>query len=244
MTHPDIQKNSHTGSYFTDPNAYQETPSSTDGLRQEKRAVLNSKNKQDKKIQPVSDKWNLILVNPWNHIPDSYQVTLSSIQYGGHSIDSRCYPQLVQMLDDCEEAGLHPLICSSYRSASDQKALFQERVEELKQQGYTAKNARSKAAVSVAVPGTSEHQLGLAVDIVDQYHQLLNITQESTPVQQWLMENSWKYGFILRYPSEKSDLTGIIYEPWHYRYVGKKAAKVIYKKEICLEEYLETYVKS
>lgn len=246
VTHPDIRNKSQAASFFTDPNTYTENPSSTDGLRQEKRALLTSQDKLDKSMHTVSasDKWNLILVNPWNHIPESYEVELTLIQNGGHAIDTRCYPYLMQMLEDCKDAGLHPLICSSYRSAADQKSLFKERVQELKQQGYTAKNARIKAAVSVAVPGTSEHQLGLAVDIVDQYYQLLNISQESTPVQQWLMENSWKYGFILRYPSEKSDLTGIIYEPWHYRYVGKKAAKVIHKQGICLEEYLETFGQS
>jgi len=90
----------------------------------------------------------------------------------------------------------------------------------------------------VAVPGTSEHQLGLAVDIVDLDHQLLDETQEDTPVQRWLLAHSWEYGFILRYPSEKSELTGIIYEPWHYRYVGKEHAKVMFQQGVCLEEYV------
>lgn len=90
----------------------------------------------------------------------------------------------------------------------------------------------------MAVPGTSEHQLGLALDIVDISNQTLDESQENTPVQKWLMNNSWRYGFILRYPTDKSDITGISYEPWHYRYVGKKAAKEIYDAQICLEEYL------
>ena len=90
----------------------------------------------------------------------------------------------------------------------------------------------------MAVPGTSEHQLGLAVDIVDTANQHLDESQETTDVQKWLLQNSWKYGFILRYPSDKSDITGIIYEPWHYRYVGKDAAKAIYEEGICLEEYV------
>ena len=120
-----------------------------------------------------------------------------------------------------------------------QRSLFQERTDELVAQGYSKKDARTKAATSVARPGTSEHQAGLAVDIVDSSHQILDATQQDTPVQQWLMENSWKYGFILRYPNDKSSLTGIIYEPWHYRYVGIEAAAEIYEREICLEEYLE-----
>ena len=93
----------------------------------------------------------------------------------------------------------------------------------------------------MALPGTSEHQLGLAVDIVDMGYQQLDIEQENTPVQRWLIENSWKYGFVLRYPTEKSEITGIIYEPWHYRYVGKAAAKEMYRKNLCLEEYLAQY---
>ena len=91
----------------------------------------------------------------------------------------------------------------------------------------------------MAVPGTSEHQLGLALDIVDRSNQNLDESQEDTAVQQWLMKHSWEYGFILRFPTGKSDVTGIIYEPWHYRYVGKEAAKEIYDRGICLEEYLD-----
>ena len=99
-------------------------------------------------------------------------------------------------------------------------------------QGYSEENARTEVGKVVAVPSTSEHQLRLAVDIVDIEN------QEKTAVQKWLMENSWRYGFILRYPNDKSDITGIVYEPWHYRYVGKEAAKEIYDLDVCLEEYL------
>lgn len=92
-------------------------------------------------------------------------------------------------------------------------------------------------------PGTSEHHTGLALDIVSQNYQLLDEEQENTPEQQWLMHNSYKYGFILRYPNDKSKITGIHYEPWHYRYVGKEIAKEIYEQGICLEEYLENLQK-
>ena len=91
----------------------------------------------------------------------------------------------------------------------------------------------------IAVPGTSEHEIGLAVDIVDVNYQLLDDEQENTGTQQWLMKNCWKYGFILRYPQNKKDITGVIYEPWHYRYVGRKNAKKIMKQGLCLEEYLQ-----
>ena len=94
------------------------------------------------------------------------------------------------------------------------------------------------AAKAVAIPGTSEHQLGLAVDLVDANMQDLTSAQESTETQKWLMANSWRYGFIHRYPNGKTDITGIIYEPWHYRYVGKDAAQEIFNRDITLEEYL------
>lgn len=189
-------------------------------------------------IRYDAKEWNLVLVNPWNELPDNYEIRLSSLP-GGHSIDSRCYSYLMDMLDDCSSAGYRPLICSSYRTQEKQESLFQERMDELVAEGYSAKEARIKAASSVARPDTSEHQLGLAVDIVDQSRQTLDAAQEYTPVQQWLMKNSWKYGFILRYPQDKSSLTGIIYEPWHYRYVGVQAAEEIFQRGICLEEYLE-----
>ena len=95
-----------------------------------------------------------------------------------------------------------------------------------------------KAAKEVAVPGTSEHQLGLAVDIIDTNNWNLDESQESMPTQQWLIANSWRYGFILRYPNGTTNITGIIYEPWHYRYVGCQVAKEIYERGITLEEYL------
>ena len=110
-------------------------------------------------------------------------------------------------------------------------------------QGYSPSDARIEAAKAVAIPGTSEHQLGLAVDIVDLRYQVLDAGQEDTATQQWLMQNSWKYGFILRYPNDKTAVTGIIYEPWHYRYVGRENAKAIYESGLCLEEYLQAQGK-
>lgn len=181
--------------------------------------------------------FNLILVNPWNNIPDDYQVLLQDLG-GGEQIDRRCYPPLEDMLKDCRAAGLDPLICSAYRSNEMQKQLFENQVGEWLSQGYSLEEAKAEAGKVVAAPGTSEHQLGLAVDIVDVANQMLDESQENTPVQQWLMKNSWKYGFILRYPNNKSDITGIIYEPWHYRYVGKDVAAEIYEQGLCLEEYL------
>ncbi len=185
-----------------------------------------------------SGEWNLILVNPWHEIPEDYEVELTELK-NGQAVDSRCYPELQQMMDDCRADGLNPVICASYRTMEKQQALFNDKKRRVIREGCPASSADEEAAKTVARPGTSEHQLGLALDIVDLDYQQLDTRQEETPVQKWLMENSWKYGFILRYPTDKSNITGIIYEPWHYRYVGKEAAKVIHEKGICLEEYLE-----
>lgn len=144
-----------------------------------------------------------------------------------------------RMMDDCRAAGLEPVICSSYRTLETQQRLYENKIRRLMNEGLSREEATAQAGTVVAVPGTSEHQTGLALDIVDASYQVLDTAQESTAVQQWLMANSWEYGFILRYPSEKSDLTGIIYEPWHYRYVGQDAAREMRELGMCLEEYLE-----
>ena len=181
--------------------------------------------------------WNLILVNTWNPLPEDYSITTT--QFGnGQAVDERCYSDLQAMLDACRADGLSPVVCSSYRTWEKQETLYNNLVDKLTAQGYSAEDAKEAAGKEIAVPGTSEHQSGLAVDIVDLNHQILDSAQEDTPVQKWLMEHCWEYGFILRYPNGKSELTGIIYEPWHYRYVGREAAKEITEAGLCLEEYL------
>ncbi len=188
--------------------------------------------------QREDSEWNLILVNPWNPISAYYTVELVELQ-NGQAIDERAYPELQDMMDAMRAEGLSPLICSSYRSAAKQQSLYKNRVYRFLQEGYSQAESESEAKKWVAFPGTSEHQTGLAVDIVSMDYQMLDENQENTREQQWLMENSYKYGWILRYPNEKSAITGIYYEPWHYRYVGKKAAEEIYRRGLCLEEYLE-----
>ena len=184
------------------------------------------------------DDWQILLVNRWNPLPDGYTFERTKLKYG-HSVDSRAYPDLQEMMDDCRAAGLEPVICSSYRTLETQQRLYENKIRRLMNEGLSREEATAQAGTVVAVPGTSEHQTGLALDIVDASYQVLDTAQESTAVQQWLMANSWEYGFILRYPSEKSDLTGIIYEPWHYRYVGQDAAREMRELGMCLEEYLE-----
>ena len=183
------------------------------------------------------DAWQLRLVSAAHPLPEDFEVPELTKLKGGHAIDSRVYPALQQMMDDCRAAGLNPVICSSYRTHDKQEELFRKKVNTLRKQGYSQEEAETEAARWVARPGTSEHETGLAVDIVDKSYQLLDEKQEQTPVQQWLMAHCAEYGFILRYPVEKSDLTGIGYEPWHYRYVGTEAAKAITEQGLCLEEY-------
>ena len=184
--------------------------------------------------------WRLTLVNPTTPMEAGYEPPQLTQLQNGQAVDSRCYADLQQMMDDCRAAGCEPLICSSYRTQEKQERLFEQKVDSLLAEGYSQTQAEEIAGENVAVPGTSEHQLGLAVDIVDVNQQVLEEEQEDTPTQQWLLANSWKYGFILRYPENKSSITGITYEPWHYRYVGRQAAQEIYSQGICLEEYLES----
>ena len=188
-------------------------------------------------LEQQREEWYLLLVNKWNPIDRDYSLDLVELR-NGHAVDIRAYPDLQDMMDDARAEGLQPIICSSYRTNQRQRDLFKNQVDKYLALGLTEEEAEEQAAKWVAVPGTSEHQTGLAVDIVALDYQILDEGQEDTPEQKWLMENSYKYGYILRYPTEKSDLTGIHYEPWHYRYVGKEVAKEIYDLGICLEEYL------
>ena len=182
----------------------------------------------------------LTLVNPWNTIPDGYEPQLCTLS-DGQQIDRRCYDDLMQMLDDCRAAGNSPYICSAYRTWDKQQALFDNKIQRLENEGYDAETARVEAAKVVAAPGTSEHQLGLAADIIDTGYTNLDEGQENTATQQWLMAHCWDYGFILRYPNGTTDITGIIYEPWHYRYVGRTAAAQIHELGVTFEEYIDMF---
>ena len=181
--------------------------------------------------------WRLTRVNPWTPLPEGYQPTLATVE-NGYQVDQRCANYLEAMLAACREAGLSPVLCSAYRTQEKQTALYENLVGKRMAQGLSREDAETQAAKEVARPGTSEHQLGLAVDIVDASYQLLDTHQEDTPVQQWLMEHCWEYGFLLRYPPDKGAVTGIIYEPWHYRYVGRDHAQAIGQAGLCLEEFL------
>lgn len=177
--------------------------------------------------------WNLMLVNHENYIPHNYQVELTELS-NGEKVDSRIYPELQKMFDDARAQGYGLFVAAGYRTTEKQQQLMDEKIEAYENEGYSGAEAKRLAEQWVAIPGTSEHQMGIAVDINAD-----TTISSSDAVYTWLAENAYKYGFIKRYPSDKTDITGVINEPWHYRYVGKEAAQEIYLQDICLEEYIE-----
>lgn len=186
---------------------------------------------------PDQDDWKLTLVNASCPLEEGYTPKLAEIE-NNYYFDARAVSYLQKMLADGRKEGLDFWVCSAYRTIEKQTELYDDKVRRLEAEGMSHTRALQEAAAEVAYPGTSEHALGLAVDIVARDYQMLDEKQEKTEEQQWLMKHCWKYGFILRYPTDKTEETGIIYEPWHYRYVGKEAAKEIMEQGICLEEYL------
>lgn len=204
----------------------------TSALQSTQTAVLTAAD------QAVSQEdWQLLLVNAWHKLPEDYHVELKTLA-NGLQVDARIYDDLNAMLTDCREAGLEPIVCSAYRTEDTQTRLYRNKVSRLLSAGWSRDTVEQEAARWVAPPGTSEHQTGLALDIVSADYQLLDEQQAQTPEQQWLMAHCWEYGFVLRYPADKCAVTGIGYEPWHYRYVGKEAAREMQQKGLCLEEYL------
>lgn len=183
--------------------------------------------------------WMLTLVNKWNPMESGYKPAVAEIE-NNYYFDARAVGYLQEMLAAGRREGLDFWVCSAYRTIEKQTDLFEDKVRRVTAEtGLTGEAAREKAGTEVAFPGTSEHNLGLAVDIVARDYQILDEKQARTEEARWLKENCWKYGFILRYPTDKTEETGIIFEPWHYRYVGEKAAKEIMEQGICLEEYLD-----
>ena len=180
--------------------------------------------------------WRLLLVNPWNPLPEDFQVELAALE-SGFSVDQRIYDDLQQMLGDARKDGMELVICSAYRTLEQQQWLYDARVERAAAEGFAEPGV--EAGRWVAKPNTSEHQTGLALDITAAQYRCLTEDQDQTPEQRWLMDNAWRYGFILRYPQDKCAITGIGYEPWHYRYVGRDTAAEMTRRGLCLEEYLE-----
>ena len=186
---------------------------------------------------PVSEEWNLIVVNRWNELPEDYEVDLTELS-NGQMVDSRVYPYLQEMFDAARTEDVYPVVREGYRTAEEQQEILDDKIQSYINQGYSQVKAERTAKEWVALPGTSEHQLGIAVDINADKSKCSN-----EDVYGWLAENAYKYGFVLRYPPGKQKITGTSYEPWLYRYVGEEAAKEIYERGICLEEYFKQMIE-
>ena len=182
------------------------------------------------------DDWSLILINKDHMIPDDYSFELTTITDDVTS-DVRCAGALADMIKGAKSEGVYIYVLSPYRDLKRQTYVFERKVESLMEEGYEYDDAYKKAAEVVAIPGASEHQIGLAFDFVTDHYWKLDEGFANTKAGKWLAENSTDYGFILRYPKGKEDITFIEFEPWHYRYVGVDAAKEMKKLNLTLEEY-------
>jgi len=185
------------------------------------------------------DDWNLLLVNKQHKIPEDYTFTLGTLK-GSMQCDERIIEPLTRMFAAAKEDGVNLIVCSPYRDISRQEYLFKRKISNYEASGLSYIEAYKEASTAVTVPGASEHQIGLAVDIISDKYSQLDWGFENTTAGKWLKEHSKEYGFILRYPRGKEDITGIMYEPWHFRYVGKEAATVIMDENITLEEFVES----
>lgn len=194
---------------------------------------------QAKAVAKTEKKETLILVNSTHALPDKYKVELSTYSNQGKFVATRILKPLTNMLKDGEKKGLSFVVCSAYRDNAYQKKLFDRDVAMYESQGYSPEEAKKKTAFSVQPSGYSEHATGYAVDIISEVNENLDKTQEETEEFKWLKKNCYKYGFILRYPDDKSKITKIIYEPWHFRYVGKKVAKFITENKLTFEEFTD-----
>lgn len=186
------------------------------------------------------DDWRLLLVNKQHSIPEGYeeQVPLGKINTvnGVMRCDERIIDDLLDMIRTASDDGVTVKICSPYRDLKRQEYLFDRKINKFLGQGLSYMEAYQLASQVVTVPNASEHQLGLALDILaDSYTKLLPGFAE-TKGGKWLAENSYRFGFVLRYPRDKEDITGITFEPWHFRYVGKEAASVMKEQGLTLEE--------
>lgn len=188
-----------------------------------------------------SDDWKLVLVNKQHPIPDDYEFELGTIS-GSMQCDERVIAPLFDMLKAARDDGVNLIVCSPYRDIDRQTMLFGNKVDRYMGGGMSYMDAYNLASQAVTVPGSSEHQIGLAVDIITDGYSSLDEGFGDTAAGKWLADNSAKYGFILRYPSGKEEITSIEYEPWHFRYVGVDAANVITDNGLCLEEFWNLYV--
>lgn len=183
------------------------------------------------KINAISEINPLILVNSNNAYPDNININL--VKFQEKEVADIIYNDLVDMYNAALKDNITLKINNAYRSKQEQTQIFEDKMQAYENEGYSEEKAYQQTSLTVQIPGYSEHETGLAIDFSNEGHY-----DENEQMWEWLKNNAYKYGFILRYPKDKYEITKIDYEPWHYRYVGKKAAKEITDKNITLEEYL------
>ena len=188
-----------------------------------------------------SSDWRLVLINKQHPIPEDYSFNLGTIK-DGMLCDERIISDLLAMMQAARDNGINLMIRSPYRTDNRQETNFNKRIRVYMGQGYSYMEAYKLTSQVITVPGASEHQVGLALDIVCDTYDSLTEGFGDTIAGQWLAEHSSEYGFILRYPAGKEYITSIEYEPWHFRYVGREAATIMRDEEICLEEFWDKYL--
>ena len=186
---------------------------------------------QEPEATPTSD-WKLLLVNSRHPMPEGYTANIVEFSEGKY-VDSRIVEPLTKLIDAAKADGYNIVVRSGYRSYDEQMQLYNQRLERLIEEGMSRENAEVEILKWVAYPGTSEHQTGLACDMNGD-----RVVTSDDQAYEWLIANAYKYGFIYRFPENKTEITGVTNEPWHIRYVGEEAATEITEKGICLEEYL------
>ena len=187
-------------------------------------------------VDPRNVQWNLIVVNSSREIPEGYVPQLKEILGCGKYLDYRVAPHYEEMYYAAKKDGIILTPYSAYRTYERQKNNYNNLTSKyMSQYGLSREAAAAKAATVILPPGTSEHNLGLAMDVCNVYDSFAYSKEYA-----WLQQHAHEYGFILRYTKEKQPITGIVPEPWHWRYVGVEYAKKIKDSGLCLEEYLDS----
>lgn len=233
------------GAFFADRSQPKEPQEQQENLQQEENTD-NSENPSEEdgdkqqlaeEFAKEKEEYYLLLANPDNPLPEDWTVETQTVQ-GDFEMDSRVAQAAKDMIEAAANDGVELMVCSAYRSIEKQTTLFDNMKQDYLNQGMSEEEAYNKTAEAIAIPGTSEHQTGLAADIVTPSHQTLDPEFADTDAGKWLNEHAHEYGFILRYPEDKQDITKIMYESWHFRFVGKTHAKLMKESGMCLEEYL------
>ena len=183
------------------------------------------------------DDWRLVLVNFEHPVPEDWSVDLTMTRYG-YEVDTRITGAVDELITAAANDGVSLIICYGYRTLEQSRQLFEKQINKQLALGLSQEQAVIEARRWVAPPSTSEHHTGLALDIVTPSHQVLNHAFADTDAGRWMADHGWEYGFVVRFPKDKQEFTGITYEPWHLRYVGKEHAAAMYQNNECLEEYV------